>query len=98
MYRRSSGSRESFHFEFFGVRLAFSFHMALFPWILGMVPWFSLAPIHASGFPLALVVSLVGLRSDSRLVHLAIAVLTFVFTLLSFFLVPEIERSLVPLS
>jgi hypothetical protein len=74
--------------KFFGIGLAMSFQAALLPWIVGTAPWFSPTPVHA-GVPLMFGISVVGLRSESRPVHLAMALLMFALTLLSFFLTPH---------
>jgi len=73
--------------KFFGIRLAMSFQAALLPWIVGIAPWFSPAPVH-TGVPLIFGVAVVGLRSESRSIHLAMALLMLALTLLSFLLVP----------
>jgi hypothetical protein len=73
--------------KFFGIRLALSSHAALLPWIVGILPWFSPAPVHA-GVPLLFGVAVVGWQSESRPVHLAMALSMLALVLLSFLLVP----------
>ena len=84
-------SWENHYFEvrrrFFWIGVAVAIHSALLPWVLGAVPWLTPAPVHASSL-LNLSISLVGLISTSRPVHIGLASLLLLQTMFFLFFVP----------
>ena len=89
---RQVASWESHYFEvrrrFFGVTMAWALHIALLPWIVGTLAWFTPAPGHM-GAIVTFLVSLVGLLSRSRRVHLALASILIVITVLFLLFTPS---------
>ena len=68
---------------YFALLAAIAVHAGLGPWVLGMAPWFTLAPVHATALAIG-AIALVGLASHSERVHgvlvcvaLALAFATF---------------------
>lgn len=57
---------------FFSVGAVQALNAFVIPWIMGVVPWFSLAPVHISASML-LAISLVGLATERPVVHGALA-------------------------
>jgi hypothetical protein len=53
---------------YFSVGVLISVHAALGPWVTGMVPWFTPAPIHLGTSVLATIM-VVGLASSNEVVH-----------------------------
>jgi hypothetical protein len=85
-------SWENHYFEvrtrFFAVGMVEAFYSALLPWVVGAYPWFTPAPVHL-GAIFAFLMSLAGLLSTSRRVHLALAWTLLVLVVLVLFLTPR---------
>jgi hypothetical protein len=77
----------SVRLRFFWLLIAMAIHSALLPWVLGAVPWLTPAPAHA-GALLNLSISLVGLISTSRSVHMGLALVLLLQTMFFLFFAP----------
>ncbi len=72
---------------FFALGIASAFVAGLTPWILGLIPWFSLAPIHPTTLTLA-GLSLAGMVLRNERAQVALVLLTGALVIISFYL-PE---------
>ena len=71
---------------FFSLGMAAGVNIALGPWILGLVPWFSFGPVHAVGCSL-MALSLAGLSFNSHNAQAIIASLSAFIVGASFFVI-----------
>ena len=73
--------------RFFGVGMAAGVHSAFLPWVVGAIDWFTPAAIH-TGTLVILLACAIGIWSESRRVHLALALLYIALPVLYLFLTP----------
>ena len=75
---------------FFSLGVAATIMVICSPWVFGVVPWFTAAPVHTSGAFLASL-SIAGLVFKGARVHAIIVLLSFLLVASSFVLVPVVE-------
>ena len=75
--------------RFFVLGVVASVQIGLTPWVFGIIPWLSVAPIHSSTAILA-VLSLAGLVFKTHGAHTVIVVLTLLLAIAGFYVIPAL--------
>ena len=76
--------------RFFSLGIASSILGCFGPWVLGIVPWFTAAPIHPVVILVA-TISLAGVVLKSPRAHAALLLLSLLLAAAAFFLVPAVQ-------